>query len=78
MFYLIVGFEHILLAMKWIVGWALKDVPSEVERTEAFKAIMKERSLQAKEEADASFLCSKNRTAASENRPPLEASVLHK
>jgi len=67
----IVGFEHILLAVNWIINWGLDGMPTEVKKAEEFKTIMKERSLNDKEGAGISLTNSKNKTVDSENGAPL-------
>ena len=45
MFYIVILFEHILLALKVIISWVIKEVPEYVEKELQYKAVMKDKVL---------------------------------
>lgn len=48
MFYVIVAFEHALLALKLVIGWILPDVPKHVKEDMQYKAMLKDKVLTIK------------------------------
>eukprot|EP00826_Nyctotherus_ovalis_P007393 TRINITY_DN11840_c0_g2_i13.p1 TRINITY_DN11840_c0_g2~~TRINITY_DN11840_c0_g2_i13.p1 ORF type:complete len:120 (+),score=26.29 TRINITY_DN11840_c0_g2_i13:258-617(+) len=48
MFYVIVGFEHLLLGLKLVIGWLLPEEPKRVEEDIRYKTVLKDKVLSSK------------------------------